>query len=98
MQALRLREVSGPSTRFESLQASRAIEASTGWDRLRDLGERLLDRCRQTYDQVLRFRQEQQAERKREEAAAAARRWQPPPELDLDEYDEPEYVYSGPRM
>lgn len=98
MQAIRLREVSGPSTRFESLQASRAIEASTGWDRLRDLGERLLDRCRQTYDQVLRFRAEQQAERKREEAAAAARRWQPPPELDLDDYDEPEYVYSGPRM
>lgn len=97
MQDLRSREVSRPSTRFESLQAARAIEASTGWDRLRDLGERLLDRCRETYASVVAFRREQQEQREHAARVAAAvarlRR-----EREQRDHDEPGYVYSGPRM
>ena len=83
-------------SRFESLQASRALEASTGWDRLRELGERLLDRCRETYASVLAFRREQQEQREQAALVAAARvRTRKPEPRDLDE---PAYAYSGPRM
>lgn len=59
MQDLKARAASRPVTRFESLRAAREVEASTGWDRLRELGEQLLDRCRETYAAVLAFRREQ---------------------------------------
>lgn len=100
MQRLQTRAAARPSTRFESLQASREIEASTGWDRLRELGERLLDRCRETYASVVAFRREQEQERREQQeqrehaarvAAAVAR-------LRREREDRPEYVYSGPRM
>lgn len=98
------------TTRFETLQAERLIETShSGWDRLREFGEKLLDRARKTYVAVLAYRKELQAEERQEAAArmtdaealallrqrVQAQRACRDPE---PEHDTEDYVYSGPRM
>ena len=88
MQDLRSRAASRPVLRIESLQAVRAIEASTGWRRLRELGDRLLERCRQTYAAVLVFRGEQA------EAVAEARH-----RAEMERAGgAPEYAYRPPGL
>lgn len=109
MQNLQMRAMARPVTRFESLQVAREVEASTGWDRLRDLGQELLDRARRTYVAVVAYRRERRDEERREAAArmtdaealavlrqkVQAQRARRDPE---PEHDTEDYVYSGPRM